>query len=94
MKSSLSVHQMKQQIVRFLNRFHVMIYTLTVVIGVSVAIFMLNVLVSMSNTTDATPPPSIVFDQATIDSINEFHTTNSSRDEFHLPEGRINPLVE
>ena len=52
MKSSISISQISDGIVHFIRRFHVLIYTLTVVIGVTVAVFQLNGLITEQSPTD------------------------------------------
>lgn len=95
MKSSISISQISNSIVHFISRFHVLIYTLTVVIGVAVAVFQLNGLITERSPADngggATAPS---FDKDTIDRINNFNTASSGEDTFSLPSGRINPLVD
>lgn len=95
MKSSISIGQISDGIVYFIRRFHVLIYTLTVVIGVAVAVFQLNGLITEQSPTDSgggTAASS--FDKDTIDRINNFNTASSDEDTFSLPPGRINPLVD
>lgn len=94
-KSSLSLAPIARAISGYIKRFHVMIYTLTVMIGVSAAMLMLNGLISAQ---PETPEPGAgastqIFDQETIDRINSFNTSDSEGDTFELPPGRINPLA-
>ena len=95
MKSSISIGQISDGIVNFIRRFHVLIYTLTVVIGVTVAVFQLNGLVAeQSPAGNGGGTAASSFDKDTIDRINNFNTANSDQDTFSLPSGRINPLVD
>lgn len=94
MKKSPSTGKIGSSIAHFLKRYHVVIFALTVVIGVSGAVFLLNGLITMSSEGEAQPPKPTSFDQKTIDRINEFSTVNDRRKEFSLPPGRINPFVE
>ncbi len=94
MKNYLSLTQARQFFARILNRFHVLIFTLTVIIGVSIAIFMLYGLMSdPSEQLDISQTENISFDQETIERIENFNTSSSTEDTFNLPPGRINPLV-
>lgn len=94
MKSSLSVARLGAIITHFFKRFHLVIFTLTIVIGVSFAVFMLNSLIEKSNQTETEPVSMQTFDQETIDRINSFSTSSDMGDSFSLPSGRINPFVE
>lgn len=95
-KVSLPIGRIPDILSGYIKRFHVTIYTLTVVIGVSVAMFMLNGLVFQHDTTDETTAPTATtsFDQDTIERINNFNTSSSGDDNFSLPPGRVNPLVD
>lgn len=95
-KVSLPIGRIPDILSGYLKRFHVMIYTLTVVIGVSVAMFMLNSLVFQQDTPDEPPASTTTpaFDQDTIERINNFNTSSSGDDNFSLPPGRVNPLVD
>ena len=94
MKNAPSISQLGGILARFLHRYHVMLFTLTVVIGVSVAIFLLYGLLSLSSETASTQPATTTFDQDTINKINGFNTAGSDNDTFSLPAGRVNPFVE
>ena len=95
MKSSISISQISDGVVNFIRRFHLLIYTLTVVIGVAVAVFQLNGLITeQSPAGNGGDTAASSFDKDTIDRINNFNTANSDQDTFSLPSGRINPLVD
>ena len=95
MKSSISIGQILDGMVNFIRRFHLLIYTLTVVIGVAVAVFQLNGLITeQSPAGNGGDTAASSFDKDTIDRINNFNTANSDQDTFSLPSGRINPLVD
>ena len=95
MKSSISIRQISDGIVNFIRRFHLLIYTLTVVIGVAVAVFQLNGLITeQSPAGNGGDTAASSFDKDTIDRINNFNTADSDEDTFSLPSGRINPLVD
>ena len=95
MKNSISLAQFGHSIARFFHRYHVVLYSLTIVIGVSIAVFFLNNLISLSNTTDSNAAPKLLqFDATTIKQINKFTTSDKSDASFSLPAGRVNPFVE
>ena len=91
---SLNTGKISSVLSGYIKRFHVIIYTLTVVIAVSVAMFMLNGLLSHPDTVDpAVATPVTAFDKQTIDRINNFNTAGCERDTFSLPPGRITTLA-
>lgn len=94
MKNSPSISQVGAAITHFIHRHHLTLFTLTVVVSVSVAVFLLNGLISVSNSPVSTTPTTASFDKATIDKINSFSSADSGSDTFSLPSGRINPFVE
>lgn len=93
MNVSLSLDQIKRLLGLILNRFHLLIFCLTVIIGVSVAILMFSGLLSSSDEIDSAQTQNINFDEETIERIENFNTSTSEEDTFSLPPGRINPLV-
>ena len=95
MKNSSSVNELGSIIARFVHRHHIILYAMTIVIGVSVAVFFLNDLISLSNATDSTAPSRTRFDEATIKRIERLNIVNVEEvDDFSLPAGRVNPFVE
>lgn len=94
MKNSPSVGELGGIIARFMRRYHVMLFTLTVVISVSVAVFMLNGIITLSNETDDSIGGVSGFDTATIERIENFNMSNDISDDFSLPPGRVNPFIE
>lgn len=93
-QSSPSVAQLGSAIVGFIKRHHIIIFTLTVVTGVSVAVLLLNNLLVLSNTPGSTPSNGFVFDQETINQIETFNSPSEEDGELSLPDGRYNPFVE
>ncbi len=96
MKQTPSLTQLGEMAGRFFRRYHVILFSLTIVLGVSVAVFMLNNLLVISSGSDsgtnvATPT---TFDQQTIEAIEKFSTASENQEAMILPSGRINPLVE
>lgn len=94
MNLSLALKRIRGTIAHFIGRFHVLIFVLTVVVGVSIALLLLvNILSSSSAKEGAQPAAPTTFDQKTIDRIDQFNTHDSGADNFSLPSGRINPLA-
>lgn len=83
--------QSLKPVTKFLWRFHVMIYVITVVGGVAFAIFMLSTLLNTSEITPQTGQTG--FDEATITAIEAFQPADT-QNTFSLPAGRVNPFVE
>lgn len=95
MKSSFLLKLVTRAFSHFVSRFHVILYTLTIVAGVSIAVFMLNNLISISQNTDAVSTPSLtIAEEETMKRIDNFHISGSEQDNFSLPPGRVNPFVE
>lgn len=94
MNVSSAAIRLKDGLTHFISRFHVLIYTLTVVIGVSLALLLVVGTVSSSDTDEIQVPQAITFDKETIERIEQFNTAASSDDTFSVPSGRINPLTE
>ena len=95
MKNSPSVNELGSIIARFIHKHHVTLYAMTIVIGVSVAVFFLNDLIAKSNATDGAQPTVTRFDKNTIDRIEELNIVNVNEvDNFSLPAGRVNPFIE
>ena len=91
MKSSLSITQLKEFISRFLHRFHVILFVVLVVGGLSLVTAFLNQAITKpsSDVTDSTEQP---FDKETMEKINNLHTTNEQTS-LNPPNGRINPFL-
>ena len=94
MKNSPSVGQIGKSISKLFAKHHILLFTLTVVIGVSVAMFLLNGLIATSKESSVQTPAGTSFDKTTIEKIEEFSTSESRQDSFSLPAGRVNPFVE
>lgn len=77
---------------KFLWRFHVMIYSIAVIGGLSIAIFILSGLLSISS--EPAPASSATFDKKTMKIIKDFRTSASGNEPLTLPAGRSNPFAE
>ena len=77
---------------KFLWRFHVIIYSVVVIGGVAIAIFLLSGLLAVP--TEEPQTASISFDKETMKVIKDFRPSTSANDSFNLPAGRSNPFAE
>lgn len=84
----------KQRIIGFLHRFHVVIFVITVLGGLAVMMFFLNNTLVLSTTDDGYTSTSndASFDQATIERIKQLKQ-DGSESQLDL-SGRSNPFVE
>ncbi|QQS22008.1 hypothetical protein IPM09_00410 [Candidatus Saccharibacteria bacterium] len=92
MKSSISISQIGALLTHFLHRFHVLVFVLTVVGGLSVATFMLNQTLS-SNTDIPNSQSTAVFDQKTMERVKKLSKTTSEAKPLEVPAGRTNPFT-
>ncbi|QCT41737.1 hypothetical protein [Candidatus Nanosynbacter lyticus] len=69
-----------------------MIYSIAVIGGLSIAIFTLSGLLSISS--EPAPASSATFDKKTMKIIKNFRTSTSGNDSLTLPAGRSNPFAE
>ncbi len=77
---------------KFLWRFHVMLYSIMVIGGVAISIFLLSGLLAIP--TEEPKTASISFDKETMKAIKDFRPSTSVNDSFSLPAGRSNPFAE
>lgn len=89
---NLSVTQLGASLSRFLSKYHVAVYSLTVVISVSIAILMLNGLLSI--TAEEPARNNTTLDKQTLKKIDQFQTRDSADAPLQLPAGRVNPFAE
>lgn len=94
MKNSLSVDQLGPIIGGFFRKRHVTIYSLTVIVGVSVAIVMLISVINRSSQPTTEGSNSSNLDIETIKRIDSLNYANQSQDDFVLPAGRVNPFID
>ena len=80
-------------IARFLWRFHVIIFSIFIIGGVAVSIFLFSGLLS-AGSGDTSVNQRATFDKTTIETIENFESPDSSIDTFSLPSGRSNPFAE
>ncbi len=96
MKHRPSVSQLGAIMANTFRRFHVLLFVLTVVIGVAVCMFFLNNLITLSGQAEVTPSAGPQFDEETIKRVDSLVTPDqgTSGKELVLPPGRVNPFVE
>jgi hypothetical protein len=96
MNLNISLSAIKQPLVTFLHRFHLMIFVIVVLNGLTVVIFLLNSsIIKSSDSSGYTPnTDNATFDQATIKRIEELKTRDQAGNDLDLSGGRTNPFVE
>lgn len=96
MKNSVSVDQISGLALAFFKRYHLILFTLTVVVGVSVAVFLLNQLMIAEGDSDnvSSQASGAIFDEATIDRIKNLNASTDSGSELVFPDGRVDPFSE
>ncbi len=92
MQLSLSLPQIKTNILRFLHRYHILLFVLTVIGGLSLATFMINQTINAP--IDATGQSSVEsFDKDTMDKVRKLRKPNEAPAPLVLPSGRVNPFI-
>ena len=78
------------------GRYHLTLFVVVLVGGLSTAVLMLNeILKQSSNPNGYTSSLNISsFDQTTIDRVQQLKSSNEASTGFTLPAGRINPFAE
>lgn len=76
----------------FFRRFHLILYTLTVVVGVAAAIYFLTSVVTSSTDTSQHSQQLQTLDRATIKALESFTPADEAAQEFRPLPGRINPF--
>ena len=92
MKSDISIQQITRGISHFLHRYHVLIFTIFVLGGLSVATFLLYQVTTSAQSTTSTNPAG--FDQKTIDRIGKLRSASHTPTPINLPAGRTYPFPE
>ena len=90
MKTDLSLQQFVQAFSRFTHRYHVVIFTIFVLGGLSVATYMLYN--ATTTTSSSTGNATMNFDQDTIDRIKQLRSAEEKVAPLTLPSGRTNPF--
>lgn len=88
---------LKTGIAKFIKRYHFLIFTVSVLGGLAVCMFLINNIIIKSGDSTGYEPAATntSFDQQTIDRIKQLHTaSDSTADDLNLGQGRSNPFVE
>jgi hypothetical protein len=88
----LSTSQLKNSLFHFLHRYHVLIFVLVVVGGLSVATFLINQAINTPTDT-STQSSNETFDKDTIQKVEKLRKPNEEPAPLELPAGRINPFI-
>lgn len=85
-----------KSIIQFFGRYHLTLFIVFLVGGLSSAVLVLNaVLIQSADTEGYTSSLDMTtFDQATIDNVKKLRLSSDTPAEFSLPEGRISPFAE
>ncbi len=97
MKSmNISLLSIRRSIAHFIGRYHVVLFIVVIVGGLSIDILQLNGVIVHSSDAGGYAPKSsnATFDQVTIDRIKQLKTRNEAGAQLDLSKGRTNPFVE
>ena len=93
----LSTASLKLTLGRFFRRYHLLIFTIGVLGGLSVCMLLINGIIIKSSDISGYEPAATntSFDQDTIERIKELHSSqDAAPDDLNLGNGRSNPFVE
>lgn len=90
---SLNPHQIAHAFSGFMYRYHILIFSLIVLGGLSVATYILYQSIASSQAAEATPSQTR-FDSVTIEKIKKLHDSNDNAAPLQRPAGRSNPFQE
>ena len=97
MKNDISININPQQLIRgvsgFMHRYHVLIFSIVVLGGLSAATFSLYQTVTAAQTVEPGNTKT-TFDSETITNIRELRTSEDTAANLTLPSGRTNPFQE
>lgn len=81
---------------QFLFRFHALVFTVTVLGGLSIAVLLLNDVIAQSDqSTDYTPSSTDTsFDEQTIERVRELQPSTERPAPVNFPAGRIDPFSQ
>jgi hypothetical protein len=93
---NISFLSIRKSIAHFVGRYHVVLFVVVVLGGLSLVILRLNNVIVSSSESDGYAPKSsnANFDQATIDRIKQLKTRDEAGAQLDLSKGRTNPFVE
>ncbi|MFZ2544676.1 MAG: hypothetical protein WAW80_01740 [Candidatus Saccharimonadales bacterium] len=80
---------------KIISKYHALLFFAVIALSFAFAIYSLNDVLSLSNTTTEKVSSNISgFDQKTIDKIKNLHGSNDTADSVVFPTPRSNPFVE
>ena len=90
------MHFSSKTISNFLNRFHLVLFIVVVMLSLSVAVILLYSIVGKASGAESTAlnGNGNAFDQATIDRIEQLKTSDQPSTPLDFSKGRINPFNE
>lgn len=93
---NLSLSSLFKPIGNVIGRFHMTLFIVFIVAGLGAAVLFLTNILNDSSTGDGYTSPINAgsIDQATLERIQELHTSQEGASTLRLPEGRVNPFSE
>lgn len=91
MDINFNPNQLTKTVSHFLHRYHVLIFAIVAIGGLSFATFRLYSIINAAAVPDA-PQTQSTFDQATIEKIKGLRSADEAQQPLKLPSGRINPF--
>lgn len=92
MQQSLNLSQITKALSHFLHRYHILIFVLTVIGGLSLATFMINQAINTAPAADPVADITGGFDKDTMAKIKSLRKAGEAPDPLTLPNGRVNPF--
>ena len=94
---NISVSSLFKPLGRLIARFHMTLFIVFVVAGLSAAVLSMNTFLTETSGADdgyKSPLEAGSIDQATLERIKELHTSEQGAPALTLPSGRVNPFGE
>ncbi len=93
---NMTVGSLFKPLIRIFTRFHLTIFIVFIVAGLSYAVLMLNDMFIYTSDTDGYTPQNDAgtIDKATLDRINQLHTSDEAVPALDQLSGRTNPFGE
>lgn len=97
---NISSASLKSAFSHFLTRYHMIVFTIVVLGGLAVCMFLINAIIAQTggeNSANLVSPTaaSSSFDQQTIERIKQLHAADdTAQSNLDLSNGRVNPFVD
>jgi hypothetical protein len=93
---NISLRSLFKPLAKILARFHMTVFIVLIVAGLTVSVLFLNAMLTSSSTADGYVSPTDIgsIDQSTLERIRELHTSAEPPASLDLPTGRVNPFGE